>query len=853
MPTTLFAQLQHPPLDARDDCDVHYIHHSTALYVISEHEYVHSLIPTAAQREPRVKTPPDRAHSPPFRRLSNKKAPRPLMATMAFTTASNMGIEGPPGSPPDLTNSKSSKSSSFHSSTLSDIMGPSDLSHFEDINLDDLQGALAPASFPMPVSPSNHVLFEAPRTSISSVSSSRSTPHPHASTHSFRDLTGSAKPKYLGLKGQINGAVPQQSGLNAPRRSVRRGFTSPSAPSLQNITGISPSGRRSRSPSPSHPQVFSSAPRTLSRRSSRNLEVSPSSSLSARRQSLQHGARKTAKEREAECDDEDDELPDDAIIWNVPISPRPPQERSPAPSASPSACNSPPQTSPSPATSRPVSRRGQPAHEPSSSSKPSPATAPRKFCSRTPSPNPSQVNNSSESQPLTRQRTNTWECTYTTLDPEAKQLTEALEQLQVEYEKQQEVKLQQPGLARSTSVDQHKPKTKPSTNSLPPLRKNDPLIDPFQPSKEKEKYLSRTRPSWLPPKDPKEEKKHLKEVQKMLVRIQEAEAIEKARAEKQRQAREEQEVVKGKLWDLLLPKWESEVTTDEGKQKYRELWWHGIPPKLRGRVWQLAIGNDLSINETTFNVALEKAKAGIKEYSYPTEESFRFKGFGDMNRRGSLELSYLPLIEANTKFVFPDLKLFAPGQPLHQSLVDICLAYTAYRPDVDTLAGIHHIAALFLLNMSPVESFTCLCNLLNRSLPISFLLNDPTAMTNAYGATLAALSKKCPTLANKLQALRVEPREYLDPMFRSLFCDRLPLEHAARVMDVYVVEGDKIPPRVAVGILIILEGKLYSGGVEEVLRVIGKPGVNENVFGGNRFPVLGADDFMEVVFSAGKK
>jgi hypothetical protein len=58
--------------------------------------------------------------------------------------------------------------------------------------------------------------------------------------------------------------------------------------------------------------------------------------------------------------------------------------------------------------------------------------------------------------------------------------------------------------ARSTPVE------------LPPLRKSEMMIDPLPISKEKEKVLSRTRPSWLPPKDRKEEKKHLKEYQRLM-------------------------------------------------------------------------------------------------------------------------------------------------------------------------------------------------------------------------------------------------------------------------------------------------------------------------------------------------
>lgn len=30
-------------------------------------------------------------------------------------------------------------------------------------------------------------------------------------------------------------------------------------------------------------------------------------------------------------------------------------------------------------------------------------------------------------------------------------------------------------------------------------------------------------------------------------------------------------------------------------RKVRELWWQGIPPSVRGKVWSLAIGNELNI------------------------------------------------------------------------------------------------------------------------------------------------------------------------------------------------------------------------------------------------------------------
>jgi hypothetical protein len=271
------------------------------------------------------------------------------------------------------------------------------------------------------------------------------------------------------------------------------------------------------------------------------------------------------------------------------------------------------------------------------------------------------------------------------------------------------------------------------------------------------------------------------------------------------------------------------MSNRELKGSHRKMWWNGIPPKLRGTVWQKAVGNELGTAEVTYNVALEKAQSEVKELGHTAPNS-----------------RYAQIVE-NTKSVFTDLKMFAPQteespeQPLHQDLVNICLAYSSYRPDVDTTTGIHHIAALFLLNMSASDSFITLANILNRPLPLSFLVRDHAAINAAYDATLSALAKKNHSLSQRLANLRVEPRDYLFSMFNSLFCDRLSIEHAARVMDVYTIEGDKIPPRVAVGVLSILEGACMNGNVDDVLGALRRKQIKDM-----------PDEFMGKVYEAGK-
>ena len=101
------------------------------------------------------------------------------------------------------------------------------------------------------------------------------------------------------------------------------------------------------------------------------------------------------------------------------------------------------------------------------------------------------------------------------LSEDAKSLTEAFENHAIIEEQKQEEAVQNGGSTVRPSMDKLS-RAKTSTIELPPLRMNNVMIDPLPISKEKEKVLSRTRPSWLPPKSQKEEKKHLKEYQRMM-------------------------------------------------------------------------------------------------------------------------------------------------------------------------------------------------------------------------------------------------------------------------------------------------------------------------------------------------
>ena len=112
-------------------------------------------------------------------------------------------------------------------------------------------------------------------------------------------------------------------------------------------------------------------------------------------------------------------------------------------------------------------------------------------------------------------RTKSWNVALSELSEDAKSLTEAFENHAALAEQQYEEAVQNGKTSLRPSAEKLS-RSRTSTVELPPLRMSNVMIDPLPVSKEKERVLSRTRPSWLPPKSQKEEKKHLREYQRMM-------------------------------------------------------------------------------------------------------------------------------------------------------------------------------------------------------------------------------------------------------------------------------------------------------------------------------------------------
>ncbi|KAM5451198.1 hypothetical protein MaudCBS49596_003903 [Microsporum audouinii] len=737
-----------------------------------------------------------------------------------------------PDSPPDLTGSKSSKSSSFQSSShQSNSDGVfADISNFEDIALeDDLvaqfgSNALDHHHFdqgPYPVR-STSVPAKKPglrhkqhhqNLHLQHQGKGQDTARAKSNTAvmTMRDLTGPGcrqnggprsslhTPSTYGRHGfaqstpHVNGTTPAVQSLSIQPPSARRALSSTSDPSL--LLHPSRNRPRSRSPSPSESQASSGSHVSCSSRSRSRPPPPDASATSFPRAPSRQPSRKSVKELEDEYHDSDEDLPEDATLWNVPISPRPQDERprgrdsrsqsrSPGPRpiplhdsvASPPQLPSPQSTSPPGSTTtaryRPKHRRGR-----SRSMGPS-----QRVSQGAISPAPSADRRGPKA--------NTWNVVMSELSEEARIITEALEHHADEAARDHEARVQA-GLKPRPSASGKRGSG--GMIELPPLQRPNIMIDPLPISKEKEKVLSRTRPSWLPPKDQKEEKRHLKEYKRMMALSREADKRRAAEEASAQCKKDDTRKMLQRIWDdYVFPDWDRVIA----EPRTRELWWRGITPRSRGAVWQRAIGNELALTEESFVKALERA------------EQLRGKS-GDGFKRAHERFA---AIRKDAAGAFPALNVFTEGGPLHESLVQVLDAYAMYRSDVGYIHGIHTIAAVLLLQLhTPSAAFLTLANALNRPLALAFLTSDPGATARAYSLASATLRLKFPRLSTHLcENLCLSDAQIWEPMFRSLFTNGLDVDHISRIWDCWVFEGDRILFRSGVAVLGCLETQLLG-------------------------------------------
>jgi len=304
------------------------------------------------------------------------------------------------------------------------------------------------------------------------------------------------------------------------------------------------------------------------------------------------------------------------------------------------------------------------------------------------------------------------------------------------------------------------------------------------------------RPPGVPAKSFEEEEKHKQEHKALMEKMKKKEQTDgKNRAHKlaeQRRVEDDLSQLTSQWSTSILPNWANMSTS----KKTQALWWRGLPPPVRGRVWKLALPNTLNLTPQLYNILVKRA-----------EEQLEHKSCTAVG--GSREET-LELIQLDVSRTFPQLCIFQAGGPYYRLLHNVLGAYVCYRPDIGYVQGMSFIAAILILNLDEAEAFIVFANLVNWPCLAAFYSVDQPVMERYYSTFSNHLSTNLPNLASHFSRLGLRPDLYILDWWMTLFSKCAPLDITCRIWDLLIRDGEDFLFRAGLGILSLYEDRLLA-------------------------------------------
>ncbi|KAI3658945.1 hypothetical protein MP638_006321 [Amoeboaphelidium occidentale] len=319
--------------------------------------------------------------------------------------------------------------------------------------------------------------------------------------------------------------------------------------------------------------------------------------------------------------------------------------------------------------------------------------------------------------------------------------------------------------------------------------------------------VSFTRQRTLPPKDRKEDLKHRKEFEAMMRKYRQKQEKVMRQKEKEKIKKDYDIDQKLKQWRKIMENWSKMKDTVDTKR----LWWLGVPPSVRGRVWLNVLGDSLRISSDLFEQMLDKAQTALRDS----------KSFNETPNQGTSQQEVhhsVHLIEIDAGRTFPSLGLFQPERPLHYPLMQVLQAFVVYRPDLGYVQGMSFVAAMFLLNLDLFDSFKALANLIQRPFFTAFYLLREQDINRYFKVFSMLFAEYLPDLYLCFVKHSIEPQLFLIEWFLSLYARCLPLDIASRVWDCYFLFGEVFVFRTALGILKLFSPDLLNADYDVVVH-----------------------------------
>lgn len=196
------------------------------------------------------------------------------------------------------------------------------------------------------------------------------------------------------------------------------------------------------------------------------------------------------------------------------------------------------------------------------------------------------------------------------------------------------------------------------------------------------------RPSNLPTKSPDEELNHRTQYEQLIKDVKKKGLNDVKQNKKNliKKKKDEERMLNSiKIWqNEVIPKFEELRHT----KKVKELWNDGLPSNLRSKIWRLAIGNHLNLDDQSY----EKYLAKWYDSTLDQKDEDKLKNNDRIVNCLSKGSDEIELIKLDVSRTFPTLKLFQKGAPFHDTLLKLAGTWCiSYRPDVGYIQGMSFI------------------------------------------------------------------------------------------------------------------------------------------------------------------
>ena len=254
-----------------------------------------------------------------------------------------------------------------------------------------------------------------------------------------------------------------------------------------------------------------------------------------------------------------------------------------------------------------------------------------------------------------------------------------------------------------------------------------------------------------------------------------------------------------KKWSDLMKKCPDPADCRSSRRIRRAVRDQGLPPTLRGQVWQYLT-----------NAALHKS------YHPPDY-------FSSLVSRERIDDVYTS-IERDVARTYPNHVQFlaSHGGDGQEDLLRVLKAYAQYNPKIGYCQGMGRVAGMLLMHMDAESSFWVLVAL--TMTPNDWLYGlyaDYLQHLRVDALVFARLVRAhLPKIANHLEANDVDPLMFITPWFLTMFTQALPWPTVLRVWDLFMCAGRKILFRVALGLMDLIRSNLFAVTDSEILGVL---------------------------------